>query len=110
VEELRLQEIFRAVEVEMLAHELGLPSDTTLAQLSETADEPWSMLFAEHRNALRALVLETQAIATEVSDLLAAGGRAMEETLDHLGLTTTTYDRGERGAVPNRPRLLDRHA
>lgn len=107
-ERMRLQEVVRAAEVEELARQLGLPGDTTLGQLAETAEEPWAMLFAEHRTALRDLVLEVQAVAADVCRDLAAAGRAISETLDRLGLTSSTYDsRGGLSVVPTGPRLLD---
>ncbi|MGN6609627.1 MAG: flagellar protein FlgN [Jatrophihabitans sp.] len=110
VESMRLQEIARAVEVEHLALQLGLPGDSTLSRLSDTADEPWATLFAEHRAALRSLVLEVQALAAETSRQLAAAGRVIGETLDRLGLTSSTYDaQGGRAQVVSGSRLLDEH-
>ena len=111
VERVQLQEITRAMEVEGLAQELGLPGDSTLAQLSEVAEEPWSLLFAEHRAALRALILEIEGVAAETCRMLAAAGRAIGETLDRLGLSSSTYDaRGDRTTVLTGPRLLDEQA
>lgn len=110
VEHLRLQEISRAVEIEHLALQLGLPADTTLGQLAETAEEPWATLFAEHRTALRDLVLEVQGVAAETSRQLAAAGRVIGETLDRLGLSTSTYDaHGGRAHALSGSRLLDEH-
>ncbi len=42
LEQLRLTEINRAIEVDALATQLGLPSDSTLTALAEAAPSPWA--------------------------------------------------------------------
>lgn len=105
---LTMQEIVRAAEIEELARQLGLPAETTLGQLADIAEEPWAMLLGEHRTALRDLVREVEAVATAVCRDLAAAGRAISQTMEELGRTSSTYDsRGRLISVPTGPRLLD---
>jgi hypothetical protein len=104
-------EVIRAAEVDLLTRRVGAGPDTTLRELAETAPEPWGMLLADHREALRALALEIQTVAAENRRLLQAGADATRETLDRVGSLVSTYDaHGE--AVATRPGayLLDQQA
>jgi hypothetical protein len=92
LDRLRGNELARAAEVEALALGLGVPLETTLAELADTAPEPWGMVLAEHRTALRSLVFEVDAVAAENRRLLEAGAKTIRETLDNLSLSTSTYD------------------
>jgi hypothetical protein len=89
---LRDNEVARAAEVEALAAELRVPLSSSLADLAGAAPEPWGMVFAEHRTALRSLVFEVEATAAENRRLLEAGSKTIRETLDNLSLSTATYD------------------
>jgi hypothetical protein len=63
LEQLRLAEVNRAIEVEALATQLALPSDSTLASLAEAAPSPWGDLFRAHRAAFQSLTAQIDALA-----------------------------------------------
>lgn len=104
-------EVLRAAEIDALAEHLHLPHETTLSELIAIAPEPWSTLLAEHRDALRGLVAEIEALGGEVRTLLAAGMKAIRETLDGLdNLTSAVGGYDATGATVSRatgPILLD---
>src|SRR3954451_465690 len=60
--ELRGAEVLCAAEVDLAAHEFGLPAAATLAQLIEVSEEPWTTLLADHRTALSGLVAEVETV------------------------------------------------
>ena len=111
VEEMRAGEIVRSAEVDTLVRRLGLPVETTLAQLAEFAPEPWGTVLLEHREALRQLVLEVESVTAENRRLLQAGAQATRDILDHLSTSVATYD--ARGEAVHRSRggsFLDHRA
>lgn len=111
LEQLRGTEVLRAAETDAIAEELGLPSPATLTQLEAAADEPWATLYGEHRRALLELITEIEQVTAENRKLLAAGARAMRETLLSVSQTVQTYD--ARGAARNTeagPMLMDEQA
>ena len=63
LEQLRLAEVNRAIEVDALASQLGLPADSTLAALAEAAPSPWGELFRAHRTAFHSLTAQIDALA-----------------------------------------------
>jgi hypothetical protein len=111
VEQLRSGEVVRAAEVEALALAQRLPLETTLAELADSAPEPWPMVLTEHRTALRALVFEVESVASDNRRLLEAGEAAIRGTLDGLGLSVATYDASGGAARTARgPLLFDEQA
>ena len=63
LEQLRLAEVNRAIELDALATQIGLPSDSTLAALAEAAPSPWGELFRAHRTAFHSLTAQIDALA-----------------------------------------------
>jgi len=111
VARLRTSEVLRAAEVESLSLSLGMPVETRLADLAGGAPEPWPMVLTDHRTALRGLVLEVEAVASENRRLLDAGSRAIRETLDNLSTSVSTYDAtGVAVGSYRGPFLLDEQA
>jgi hypothetical protein len=100
----------RAVELEPTRRELGLTDPPTLLQLAELTGEPWSELFTSHREHLLALTAEVQALTEANRELLAAGSRAVADTLLNLTDPPNTYDASGRrgGATHDRAHLVDR--
>ena len=72
LEQLRLVEITRALEVDDLAAQLGMQPGATLSDLAAAAPTPWAELFQAHRAAFRTLI-------EEVTDLAEANQRALLE-------------------------------
>ena len=89
---LRENEVLRAAETQMLADLLGLPADASLAELADRAEEPWSGLLREHRNALRSLLADIQTAAAANRKILLAGAESAGAALDQAGSVVSTYD------------------
>ncbi|MGH8860093.1 MAG: flagellar export chaperone FlgN [Jatrophihabitantaceae bacterium] len=87
-------EVLRAAEVEMLAHQHGLPAEVSLRELAEAAAEPWSTVLDDHRQALAALTTEIDAAITTNRALLVAGERATREALEQAGVLAPAATRG----------------
>ncbi|MDQ1743493.1 MAG: hypothetical protein QOE23_1832 [Pseudonocardiales bacterium] len=108
LDQLRGTEVLRAAEVDSIADDLGLPAPPTLAELEALAPQPWATLFAEHRQALLQLVDEVERATGDNRTLLAAGARAVRQTLLSVTPTVQTYDsHGSAAAMPNGPMLMD---
>jgi hypothetical protein len=58
LQEARHVEVMRAVETLELAQQLGRPAELTLRELAGAAQEPWDIIFDEHREALLGLTAE----------------------------------------------------
>jgi hypothetical protein len=86
-----------------------MTSNPSLSALAEAADEPWSSIFGEHRQAFESVTAEITALADSNRDLISAGYRSARETLLSLGETTDGYAAdGTATAEPVRHRLVDR--
>ena len=111
LEKLRCGEVARAIEVDALAHHLDRDGDISLADLAASAPGIWGTLLTEHLSALRELAFEVQKAADENHRLLAAGARAVRDTLAGVGRAVSTYD-ATGSAVHGRPGavLLDEQA
>lgn len=92
LEQLRHIEVLRAVESDALAEQWGLPSDATLSVLAQSVDEPWSVILAEHRDALLQLAAEIADAVDLNRQLLEAGDRSIRETLISITSSAGTYD------------------
>ncbi len=111
LDQLRGTEVLRAAEVDAIADDLGLIAPPTLAELEALAPEPWATLFGEHRQALLQLVAEVEGATGHNRVLLAAGARAVRQTLLSVTQTVETYDsHGTAAATPNGPMLMDEQA
>jgi hypothetical protein len=111
LEQLRGTEVLRAAEVDAIADDLGLSTPPTLAELEALAPQPWATLFGEHRHSLLQLVAEVEGATGHNRVLLAAGARAVRQTLLSVTQSVQTYDsRGSAAATPNGPVLMDEQA
>jgi hypothetical protein len=111
LDQLRGTEVLRAAEVDAITDELGLLTPPTLAELAALAPEPWATLFTEHRQALLQLIAEVEGATGHNRALLAAGARAVRQTLLSVTQTVQTYDsQGTAAAAPNGPMLMDEQA
>lgn len=108
LEQIRQAEVLRAAEVEVVAAELKLGTNPSLAHLADSVTEPWGTMLRDHRKAFMALAAEISALAEANRDLLTAGQRAARETM--LAFTGSIETYGRRGATvseASRPRLVD---
>ncbi|HEY8728599.1 MAG TPA: flagellar export chaperone FlgN [Acidothermaceae bacterium] len=85
LEQLRLAEINRAIEVDALATQLGLPLHSNLAALASAAPSPWGDLFRAHRTAFHSLTAQIDALAEANRASLDAACSTAEITLVGLG-------------------------
>ena len=85
LEQLRLTEVTRAMEVGALASDHGLSSDSSLAALAEVAPSPWGELFSAHRAAFKTLTDEISAVAEANKVGLLEACAASEQALVSLG-------------------------
>jgi hypothetical protein len=85
LEQLRLTELTRALEIAALVTSLHLPPDPTLATLAEVAPSPWGDLFRAHRAAFVSLVAEVTDFAEANRQALEEACRTTEERLIALG-------------------------
>lgn len=94
IEELHVAEVARAATADDAARELGLAPGATLEELAGRAEQPWSEVFLEHRHALLTVTGELSALAETNKHLMAAGLKAVEQTLAGLGLRHGTASLG----------------
>lgn len=81
LEQVRLTELTRAVEVDALAAELGIEPGPTLAELAAAAPAPWGDLFDAHRVAFGRLSEQIQQRADSNRRALDAAWQSANETL-----------------------------
>ena len=109
LETIRETEVLRAVAADAAAASIGMQSNPSLSALAEAADEPWSSILTEHREAFVAVTREVTALADSNRELISSGYRAARETLLSLGDSTEGYSPDGTAVVePNRHRLVDR--
>jgi FlgN protein len=108
LDQIRHVEIVRAAETQVVATDLGLRGDASLAELAEAAPTPWCELLRQHRQAFITLTAEINGLAEANRDLLTSGLRAARETvLSVVGAADTYGSRGESVTGARRARLVD---
>jgi hypothetical protein len=70
VDRIRALEVLRALEVDVLATELGLAPDPRLRDLAAACAEPWHTIWHDHRAALITVTAEITAGTARVHELL----------------------------------------
>ena len=109
LEQLRLTELTRSVEVDAAAASIGLESSVSLSKLAETAPQPWGDLFRAHRDAFLTITNEVSALAAANRDFVTSAYHATQETLRAIGAASVdgyTAD-GRRDGTPMRRLLVD---
>jgi hypothetical protein len=81
LEELRLTDLTRAIELDALAADLGLGPAPTLASLAAAAPAPWNDVFTAHRAAFKTLVAQVRAAAEDNRHRLEAAAVEVERSL-----------------------------
>jgi len=111
VEQIRAAELARAVAVDELAHELGLPPAPSLAALARLVPPPHDELLMAHRDAFLLLTDEISALSKANRELLGTAQRAQREAMlaldDAVGATTYS-SHGDARSEPARARVVDR--
>lgn len=103
-------ELGRALEVEIVALELGLPAEASLREIAEAAPAPWDGILTEQRTALVRLTSEIRDVTDSNKSLLASSRRATQETLLALRDDVRTYDsHGEVVSGSSGAQFLDRN-
>jgi hypothetical protein len=107
--QIREAELQRAVLVDALAAELGLPASPSLTALADAAPSPWDDLLRAHRAAFLLLAEEIGAMSTANRELLTSAQRASREVLAGLDVSAAqTYSPRGTEAEPARARVVDR--
>jgi hypothetical protein len=78
---LRETEIVRAVVADRIAAELGLGADPSLSALAAAADEPWTTILDDQREAFLDLTTQIGEAASANRAMLAVGQRRTREAL-----------------------------
>jgi hypothetical protein len=73
VDRIRALEVLRAMEVDVLATELGLAPDPSLHDVAAACAEPWRTIWHDHRAALIAVTAEITSGTARVHELLVGG-------------------------------------
>ena len=108
LDEIRTAELGRALAAELAAVTLGLPAESSLAQIAAAAPAPWDELLRAHREAFASLSSEIGQLADGNRELLAMSHRATQETLASLQ-DVSTYDVTGHSAPSERvAQLVDR--
>lgn len=107
---IRMAELARAVEVESLAGELGLPDNASLRELAAAAPAPWAHMLEEHRQSFLVSTEEINGLAATNRELLSRGQRDVHDALSWLGESReTTYSPdGTTDVRTAAARLIDR--
>jgi hypothetical protein len=108
LERIREIEVLRAVELDDLAADLGLPPNPSLHVLAEASDETWRAIWLDHREAFTTVTTAISAMAENNRDLLTAGYHAAQATLLSLADDAGTYGADGSVAGPRRSALVDR--
>jgi len=106
LEELRHVELLRAIEVDAVATELGLPANASLAELAEAAPSPWDEIFGQHRAALLGAAEEVRALSDVNRALLERGEAALRQLVDAVDETVESGTYGRDAGTPRRQSIL----
>ena len=81
LEQVRLTEVTRAMEADVLAVDLGLEPGANLAELAAASPSPWAELFVAHRAAFATLTGEIRSCATSNRNALDVAWQAAADAL-----------------------------
>lgn len=108
LDQIRDIELLRAVELDVVAAELGLDPAPGLHEVADRCEEPWRGIWLDHRAAFTTVAASIQKMSLSNRELLTAGYQAAQATL--LSLTEGPGTYAADGSVPSdrRHSLLDR--
>lgn len=101
-------ELLRAVEVDLVAAELGLDPAPGLHEIADRCDEPWRGIWLDHRAAFTTVATEIQKMSVSNRELLTAGYQAAQATLLSLTQSPGTYAADGSVDSDRRRSILDR--
>jgi len=109
LEQIRLTELTRSMEVDAVAASIGLDPNPSLSNLADAAPAPWADLFRAHRTAFLTLTQEISALAEANREFVSTAYHSAQETLRTLGgATVDGYTAaGKLAGSRRRRRLLD---
>ncbi|QCX28573.1 flagellar protein FlgN [Nocardioides jishulii] len=109
LETIRETELVRAVAADEAAEVLGLAPNPSLRALIDAADEPWTTILADHRDAFARITTDVTTMADANRELITAGIRSARETLLTMTEGTDGYSADGSAVVGlARKPLLDR--
>ncbi|MFC0713838.1 flagellar export chaperone FlgN [Cellulomonas biazotea] len=108
LDEIRTAELGRALAAELAAVTLGLPAESSLAQIAAAAPAPWDDLLRAHRDAFTSLATEIAQLSDGNRELLTLSHRATQETLATLQDVHTYTGTGATAATSHAAQLVDR--
>ncbi|WP_422934691.1 flagellar protein FlgN [Sinomonas sp. P47F7] len=99
----------RAVTAAAVAHEWGLPEESTLRELAAAApDGPWAEILSAHLKAMSEQAALIRQLRDANAQFLRAASRSTQETLAETQSSAKTYDSRGRAARLDGGRLFDR--
>lgn len=110
INEVRSAETVRAMHLDAVVEELGLPQNPSLRELIEAVPQEWRELFSSHRAEFLTLTHQIHEVAKSNRDSLTANQKAAEEALAGLNDDLHTYDpkgRTTPSSNPTRTYLVD---
>ena len=90
LDQVRVAELGREVEVSALAGQLGLPGEPNLRALIAEVEEPWTEIFTKHREGFLELTREITEVAAANRALVGRAQAATRQTLEWLGERAAT--------------------
>ena len=113
IEQVKQAELERAVEVDVVAAEFGLPANPSLSELAGAVPAPWDRILEEHRKDFLAKTGEILLLAQANKELLSQGQKAARDALAWLGgMDTEVYKKNGSSSTTGTPRarLVNRTA
>lgn len=109
LQELRVLEVERAAQTEVIAAELGLDVNPSLRQIAQSAPAPWQDLLNEHHTNLLTIVTEIRTLSETNRGLLENGLSALNDSLRFAQEPSAgTYTAaGQQAAASHRAVTLD---
>ena len=108
LEQIREIELFRAVEVDAVAEELGLEPNPSLRDIADRSREPWRAIWLDHRDAFMTVAAQITDMSESNRALLTAGYQAAQATLLSMTEGPGTYAADGSVASERRATRLDR--
>jgi hypothetical protein len=108
LEQIREIELFRAVEVDAVAEELGLEPNPSLRDIADRSPEPWRAIWLDHRDAFMTVAAQITEMSESNRALLTAGYQAAQATLLSMTEGPGTYAADGSVASERRATRLDR--